>query len=197
MRFLAIWIVKGFSEKTSYDPKSPYSASKASSDHLVRAWANTYKFPATIVNCSNNYGPNQHKEKLIPKIITNCLNGEKIPIYGNGQNIRDWIFVNDFCGAIINIIDNKEKSLNETFCIGANEELTNLEITKKICSLINEKFNLEHDCLDLITFVEDRLGHDFRYAIDASKINRVLNWKPQYSFNEGIQKTIEFYKDLK
>ena len=186
-----------FSEKTSYDPKSPYSASKASSDHLVRAWANTYKFPATIVNCSNNYGPNQHKEKLIPKIITNCLNGEKIPIYGNGQNIRDWIFVNDFCGAIINIIDNKEKSLNETFCIGANEELTNLEITKKICSLINEQFNLEHDCLDLITFVEDRLGHDFRYAIDASKINRVLNWKPQYSFNEGIQKTIEFYKDLK
>ena len=184
-----------FTEKTSYDPKSPYSASKASSDHLVRAWVNTYDFPATIVNCCNNYGPNQHKEKLIPKIITNCLLGNDIPIYGTGENIRDWIFVEDFCQAILLIINHKSVTLNNSFCIGANEELTNIEITKKICSTINENFNLEHNCLDLIKYVDDRPGHDFRYAIDASKIRRDLSWKPDHTFEEGIEKTINYYKD--
>ncbi len=184
-----------FTEQTSYDPKSPYSASKASSDHLVRAWTNTYDFPATIVNCCNNYGPNQHKEKLIPKIITNCLKGIDIPIYGSGENIRDWIFVEDFCKAILLIINKKNISLNSTFCIGASEELTNIDITRKICGIINENFDLQHNCLDLITYVDDRLGHDFRYAIDASKIINELGWNPDNTFQQGIQKTIDYYKD--
>ena len=127
-----------FNEKTNYDPKSPYSASKASSDHLVRAWENTYGFPATIVNCCNNYGPNQHKEKLIPKIITNCFSNNSIPIYGKGDNIRDWIFVEDFCKAILLILENRESVLNESFCIGANQEFSNVELTEKICSIIND-----------------------------------------------------------
>ncbi len=184
-----------FTEETHYDPKSPYSASKASSDHLVRAWNNTYGFPATIVNCCNNYGPNQHKEKLIPKIITNCFSNKSIPIYGKGDNIRDWIFVEDFCKAILLIAKNKELSLNETFCIGANQEFTNIELTKNICSIINNNFNLDYDCLDLITYVDDRLGHDFRYAIDATKIKKKLNWSAEYSFDAGIIKTINHYKD--
>ena len=184
-----------FTEETSYDPKSPYSASKASSDHLVRAWTNTYNFPATIVNCCNNYGPNQHKEKLIPKIITNCLQGHEIPIYGTGENIRDWIFVEDFCKAIFLIVENKSIALNESFCIGANEELTNIDITRKICEIINSRFKLGHNCLDLIKHVDDRLGHDFRYAIDASKIKNELGWNPDNTFEEGIQKTINYYKE--
>jgi len=183
-----------FNEKTNYDPKSPYSASKASSDHLVRAWQNTYGFPATIVNCCNNYGPNQHKEKLIPKIITNCFSNKNIPIYGKGNNVRDWIFVEDFCKAILLILENKESVLNETFCIGANQEFSNVELTEKICSIINDNFSLKHNCLDLITHVDDRLGHDFRYAINASKIRKNLEWKPEYSFEEAIMKTIDYYK---
>jgi len=184
-----------FTEQTSYDPKSPYSASKASSDHLVRAWTNTYDFPSTIVNCCNNYGPNQHKEKLIPKIITNCLKGNDIPIYGSGENIRDWIFVEDFCKAILLIVNKRNISLNNTFCIGASEELTNIDITRKICGMINENFDLQHNCLDLITYVDDRLGHDFRYAIDASKIINELGWSPDNTFQQGIKKTIDYYKD--
>jgi len=183
-----------FNEKTNYDPKSPYSASKASSDHLVRAWQNTYGFPATIVNCCNNYGPNQHKEKLIPKIITNCFTNKDIPIYGKGDNVRDWIFVEDFCKAILLILENRETVLNESFCIGANQEFTNVELTEKICSIINANFSLQHNCLDLITYVDDRLGHDFRYAIDASKIKNNIGWKPDYSFEEAIIKTINYYK---
>ena len=182
-----------FNEKTNYDPKSPYSASKASSD-LVRAWQNTYGFPATIVNCCNNYGPNQHKEKLIPKIITNCFTNKDIPIYGKGDNVRDWIFVEDFCKAILLIFENRESVINESFCIGANQEFTNVQLTKKICSIINANFSLQHNCLDLITYVDDRLGHDFRYAIDASKIRKDLEWKPEYSFEEAIMKTIDYYK---
>ena len=183
-----------FNEKTNYDPKSPYSASKASSDHLVRAWQNTYGLPATIVNCCNNYGPNQHKEKLIPKIITNCFSNNSIPIYGKGDNIRDWIFVEDFCKAILLILENRGSVLNESFCIGANQEFSNVELTEKICSIINDNFSLKHNCLDLITYVDDRLGHDFRYAIDASKIKKDLGWKPEYSFEEAIMKTIDYYK---
>ena len=184
-----------FNEKTNYDPKSPYSASKASSDHLVRAWQNTYGFPATIVNCCNNYGPNQHKEKLIPKIITNCFSNNNIPIYGKGDNVRDWIFVEDFCRAILLILENRESVLNESFCIGANQEFTNVELTEKICAIINANFSLKHNCLDLITYVDDRLGHDFRYAINASKIRKNLGWKPKYSFEEAIMKTIDYYKE--
>jgi len=183
-----------FNEKTNYDPKSPYSASKASSDHLVRAWQNTYGFPATIVNCCNNYGPNQHKEKLIPKIITNCFSNNDIPIYGQGDNIRDWIFVEDFCKAILLILENRKSVLNESFCIGANQEFSNIQLTQKICSIINANFSLQHNCLDLISYVDDRLGHDFRYAIDASKIRKDLGWKPEYSFEEAIIKTIDYYK---
>ena len=183
-----------FNEKTNYDPKSPYSASKASSDHLVRAWENTYGFPATIVNCCNNYGPNQHKEKLIPKIITNCFSNNDIPIYGQGDNIRDWIFVEDYCKAILLILENRKSVLNESFCIGANQEFSNVELTEKICSIINDNFSLKHNCLDLISYVDDRLGHDFRYAIDASKIRKDLGWKPEYSFEEAIMKTIDYYK---
>jgi dTDP-glucose 4,6-dehydratase len=183
-----------FDEKTPYNPKSPYSASKASSDHLVRAWANTYDFPATIVNCSNNYGPNQHLEKLIPKIITNCFQKKPLPIYGSGENIRDWIFVEDFCRAILLILNNKEKSLGETFCIGSSHELTNLSLVKQICNLVNSKYSLDYNCLDLIHFVGDRLGHDFRYAIDSSKIRNILGWKPACTFDKGISKTIKFYQ---
>jgi len=183
-----------FNEKTNYDPKSPYSASKASSDHLVRAWQNTYGFPATIVNCCNNYGPNQHKEKLIPKIITNCFSNNDIPIYGQGDNIRDWIFVEDYCKAILLILENRKSVLNESFCIGANQEFSNIQLTQKICSIINANFSLQHNCLDLISYVDDRLGHDFRYAIDASKIRKDLGWKPEYSFEEAIMKTIDYYK---
>lgn len=183
-----------FNEGTPYDPKSPYSASKASSDHLVRAWANTYDFPASIVNCSNNYGPNQHLEKLIPKIITNCFQNKTIPVYGSGENIRDWIFVEDFCRAILLILKNKNKVIGETFCIGSNHELTNISLVKQICRLINSSYNPDHDCLELIQFVGDRLGHDFRYAIDSSKIQKVLGWQPKYSFESGIIKTIEHYK---
>ena len=184
-----------FHEKTNYDPKSPYSASKASSDHLLRAWQNTYGFPATIVNCGNNYGPNQHKEKLIPKIITNCFSNNNIPIYGKGDQIRDWIFVEDFCRAILLILENRKSVLNESFCIGANQEFTNVELTEKICSIINAHFSLKHNCLDLITYVDDRLGHDFRYAINASKIRKNLGWEPKYSFEEAIMKTIDYYKE--
>jgi len=184
-----------FNEVTSYDPKSPYSASKASSDHLVRAWANTYDFPATIVNCSNNYGPNQHLEKLIPKIITNCFKNIPIPIYGSGENIRDWIYVEDFCRAILLILNNSDKAIGKTFCIGSNHELTNISLVKQICKLINDTYPLDHDCLHLIQFVGDRLGHDFRYAIDASKIKNDLGWKPENTFEKGILKTIEHYKE--
>ena len=184
-----------FNEKTNYDPKSPYSASKASSDHLVRAWENTYGFPATIVNCCNNYGPNQHKEKLIPKIITNCFSNNSIPIYGKGDNIRDWIFVEDFCKAILLILENRESVLNESFCIGANQEFSNVELTEKICSIINTHFSLKHNCLDLITYVDDRLGHDFRYSINSKKIRNKLNFKLKYKMNDGLNQTVSWYID--
>ena len=184
-----------FTEETRYDPKSPYSASKASSDHLVRAWSNTYNFPATIVNCSNNYGPNQHKEKLIPTIIMNSLSQKTIPVYGNGLNVREWIFVEDYCNAVFAVINKREKSLFETFCVGSGHELTNIDIVKKICNLINENFDLSFDCLELITFVEDRKGHDFRYAIDSSKIKNDLNFSIDTNFDEALMKTILWYKD--
>jgi dTDP-glucose 4,6-dehydratase len=176
-----------FAETTPYAPNSPYSASKAGSDMLVRAYNHTFKALITISNCSNNYGPNQHKEKFIPVVINSILNNQKIPVYGNGKNIRDWIYVEDHCEAVWLILNNGK--IGETYNIGGNCEKTNLEIINDICEAIN--LNAQ----DYISFVEDRKGHDFRYAIDNSKINKELNWFPTTSFKDGILKTIHFYKN--
>lgn len=182
-----------FTETTSYDPRSPYSASKASSDHLVRAWQHTYGLPTLITNCSNNYGPFQFPEKLIPVIILNALQGKSIPVYGKGENIRDWLFVEDHVSALWKIIE--EGEIGETYCIGGNNEQKNIDVVKIICSLLDE-MNKEpkvekHE--DLITYVTDRPGHDLRYAIDASKIKKYLGWQPKTSFKEGFEKTVKWY----
>jgi dTDP-glucose 4,6-dehydratase len=174
-----------FSEKTPYDPRNPYSASKASSDLLVKSYFHTYKLPITISNCSNNYGPRQHREKLIPKIIECLLNNKKIPLYGDGLNIRDWIFVDDHCYGIWEVFENGR--LGETYCIGGDCEKTNLQIIKDICFIIDK------DPEQYIQYVADRKGHDYRYAIDNNKIQKELNWFPRTSFEDGIKKTIEWY----
>ena len=172
-----------FSEATPYDPRSPYSASKASADHLVRAWHESYGLPTLITNCSNNYGPYQFPEKLIPVVILKCLQKEPIPVYGKGENIRDWLYVEDHCRALETVF--KSGKPGETYNIGGNSERTNIEIVKTICQIMNEQkpaapaeFPL-NDYQELIEFVSDRPGHDFRYAIDASKVERALGWKPQ------------------
>jgi len=179
-----------FTENTPYDPRSPYSASKAASDHLVRAYWHTHKLPVTISNCSNNYGPRQHKEKLIPFFITNLLRNKKVPVYGTGQNIRDWLYVEDHCRAL-EVIINKGK-IGETYLIGGKgnkaQEITNLELTKKIISLLGKDESL-------IEYVTDRKGHDFRYAIDDGKIRRELNWQPETDFESGLQQTITWYQN--
>ena len=184
---------KHFDESSSYNPSSPYSASKASSDHLVRAWYKTFKFPSIITNCSNNYGPYQFPEKLIPLIILNCLKNKPLPIYGDGSNIRDWLYVDDHCIAIDNVLENGR--IGETYNIGGNNEITNKDIVKIICSKLDilkpRKNNKPYS--DLITYVSDRPGHDFRYAINSNKIRDKLNWKPIQDFNTGIHKTIEWY----
>ena len=184
-----------FTEKTAYAPNSPYSASKASSDFLVRAYHHTFGLNVTTSNCSNNYGPKQHNEKLIPTIIRNCLNLSPIPIYGNGQNIRDWLYVTDHAKAI-DIIYHQGKS-GETYNIGGHNELTNIEITQKICSIIDElKPRTDgKKYADLITFVKDRAGHDLRYAIDPTKITTELGYKPDETFSTGIIKTVKWYLD--
>lgn len=184
-----------FNEKTPYNPSSPYSASKAASDHLVASWIRTYQFPATILNCSNNFGPHQHLEKLIPTIITNSFTKKNIPVYGNGMNVREWIFVEDYCHAIFSVIKQRDKSVNETFCVGSGNEFPNIKIVEKICRIINKNYNLDYDCLDLITFVEDRKGHDFRYAIDSSKIKKILNFSISTDFDIALAKTINWYKE--
>ncbi len=180
-------------EKDQYLPNSPYSASKASSDHLVRSFYKTYNFPVITTHCSNNYGPGQNKEKLIPKIILNILKGNKIPIYGNGKNIRDWIFVKDHCLAILQII--KKGQIGEVYNIGADKEFSNLEITKIISRKMETKLYKKNINVfkDLITFVKDRPGHDLRYSLNSSKLKRKLKWKPLYSFNKGINLTIDWY----
>ena len=175
-----------FNENTKYDPKNPYSATKAAADHLVRAYVNTYGIKATISNCSNNFGPNQHEEKLIPKTISLALRGKKVPIYGTGKNIRDWIYVEDHCSGIEAVIS--RGCLGESYLIGARNEKANIEIAKLILDHLNVS-------KDQIEFVEDRKGHDFRYSIDPSKIEKELNWKPAYGFDEGLSLTIEFYKN--
>ncbi len=191
-----------FHENTPYDPRSPYSASKASSDHLVRAYYHTYGLPVSISNCSNNYGPYQFPEKLIPLVIINALEGKAIPIYGDGKNIRDWLYVEDHCSAIWSILS--KGKIGETYNIGGRNERTNLKIVDTICEILDElypikhsKFNTQHSILSsyksLITFVEDRPGHDRRYGIDASKIERELGWKPDVDFNEGMRKTVKWY----
>ena len=174
-----------FTETTPYAPNSPYSASKASSDMLVRAYFHTFKLPVTISNCSNNYGPNQHKEKFIPVVINSILNDQKIPVYGNGKNVRDWIYVEDHCDAIFKIV--KDGKLGETYNVGGNCEKTNIDIINDICSVLNVKSD------DYISYVEDRKGHDFRYAIDNTKINTELLWYPTTKFAEGLVNTIKFY----
>ena len=182
-----------FTEETPYDPSSPYSASKAASDHLVRAWHRTYGLPIIISNCSNNYGPFQFPEKLIPLMVLNCLQEKPLPVYGTGENIRDWLFVDDHCDAIHKIIEKGE--IGETYNVGGNNEIKNINIVKTICNLLdnirpseNLKFYQE-----LITFVKDRPGHDFRYAIDSSKLQNKLGWSPKETFETGIRKTIEWY----
>ena len=186
-----------FTEDSNYKPSSPYSASKAASDHLVNAYIKTYKLPAIISNCSNNYGPKQYPEKLIPVVINCCLNNSSIPVYGTGENIRDWIHVFDHCDAIINLIDSD--IINETFNIGGNNEISNITIIKDICNIMNTLFpDKKKNHLELITFVKDRLGHDFRYAIDNSKISRMTNWKPKIPFDTGLLDTVKwFIKDGK
>ena len=186
---------KGFTEETPYKPSSPYSASKASSDHLVRAWQRTYGLPTLITNCSNNYGPYQFPEKLIPVVIFNALEGRKIPIYGTGEQIRDWLYVDDHADALWEVLTKGE--LGETYNIGGHNEVKNIDVVRKICSLLEELAPEKIDGLkryeDLITFVTDRPGHDFRYAIDAAKIEKNLGWKPAQTFDTGMRATVEWY----
>ncbi len=177
-----------FNENTPYNPRSPYSASKAASDHLVRAYFHTHKLPITISNCSNNYGPYQFPEKLIPLFVTNLIEGKKVPVYGDGQNIRDWLYVEDHCRAIDLIIH--KGRIGETYCIGGGEEKTNLEITKAILNIMGAEE-------DMIEYVKDRPGHDRRYAIDFSKIKNEFNWEPSVDFKEGLRQTVEWYKNNK
>jgi dTDP-glucose 4,6-dehydratase len=182
-----------FTEETPYDPSSPYSASKAASDHLVRAWERTYGLPIIISNCSNNYGPYQFPEKLIPLMILNCLAEESLPVYGTGENVRDWLYVDDHCEAIYTIIE--KGKIGETYNVGGNNEIQNIEIVNTICSILDEIKPSENgnSYTDLITYVKDRPGHDFRYAIDSSKLKNELNWSPNETFESGIKKTINWY----
>jgi len=181
-----------FVETTSYDPRSPYSASKASSDHLVRAYFHTYKLPVVISNCSNNYGGNQFPEKLIPLAINNIKNKKAIPIYGKGENVRDWLYVKDHANAI-ELIFNKGK-VGETYNIGGNNEWTNIDLIRKLCEVMDKKLGRNTgESAKLITFVKDRAGHDLRYAIDSTKLQNELKWKPSLQFEEGIEKTVDWY----
>lgn len=175
-----------FNEQTNYDPHSPYSASKASSDHFVRAYYDTHQLPITITNCSNNYGPYQFPEKLIPLFVTNLLEGKKVPLYGDGLNIRDWLYVEDHCQAIDLVL--RKGKIGETYCVGGNQEKNNLDITRQILEIMD--FSEE-----MIERVPDRKGHDRRYAIDASKIKEELGWEPKHQFEEALKKTIKWYQE--
>jgi dTDP-glucose 4,6-dehydratase len=184
-----------FTEETPYQPSSPYSASKASSDHLVRSWGRTFGLPYNITNCSNNYGPYQNKEKLIPSIISNAIKGNKIPIYGDGSQIRDWLYVDDHASALHTVLTKADEG--KTYNIGGHNELKNIEVVEKICEILDTNIQIKPKNIlsfkDLITFVEDRPGHDIRYAIDATLINKDLGWKPEESFESGLAKTVEWY----
>ena len=180
-----------FLEESSYRPNSPYSASKSSSDHLVRAWNKTYNIPTIITHCTNNYGPWQFPEKLIPLVISKCLKKESIPIYGNGENIRDWIYVDDHIEVLIKIL--LEGDIGEVYNIGVDQEISNIELVKTICEIFKNKLSTDYDYKNLITFIEDRPGHDFRYSINSKKIKEKFDFKPKYNFKEGIYQTIEWY----
>ena len=182
-------------EESPYRPNSPYSASKAASDHLVRAWHHTFELPTLISNCTNNYGPHQHQEKLIPLIITNALENKNLPIYGDGKNIRDWLYVEDHCEAIIKILENGNPG--ETYNIGGSCEKNNLEVVSEICKIL-DSIKPKQDgssYKEQIEFVKDRPGHDFRYSLDTSKIKKDFNWKPKESFSSGLEKTVQWYLD--
>ena len=181
-----------FTETTAYDPRSPYSASKAASDHLVQAYFHTYGLPVVLSNCSNNFGPGQHPEKLIPLMIKNIIAQKPLPVYGKGENIRDWLYVEDHAQAIDLILH--QGSLGETYAIGGNNEQKNIELVHFLIDVVDEKLKRpKGDSLSLIEFVKDRLGHDYRYAIDTAKIESKLGWKSSTTFEEGINKTVEFY----
>jgi dTDP-glucose 4,6-dehydratase len=182
-----------FREDTPYDPRSPYSASKASSDHLVRAWFHTFGLPSMITNCSNNYGPCQFPEKLIPVVILKALQGKPIPVYGKGDNVRDWLYVKDHARALLRVLENGKPG--ETYNIGGHTEKTNLEVVETICSILDEVEPRpdKKSYREQVTFVTDRPGHDFRYAIDAGKIEKELGWRPEENFTGGIRNTIRWY----
>jgi len=181
------------SETYPYHPSSPYAASKAASDHLVSSYVRTYKIPAIVTNCSNNYGPKQHPEKLIPKLIYNIMNNKSLPIYGKGTNSREWIFVKDHCEALIKVYQNGR--IGEFYNIGSNKNLSNLEVSNKLIGVSKNLIELGENVK--ITFVKDRPGHDVRYALNSNKIKRKLKWSPKTTFNEGIKKTFEWYKNNK
>ncbi|MDO9163893.1 MAG: dTDP-glucose 4,6-dehydratase [Methylococcaceae bacterium] len=186
-----------FTEQTPYAPSSPYSASKASSDHIVRAWQRTYGLPIVVTNCSNNYGPYQFPEKLIPVVILNALEGKPLPVYGNGQQIRDWLFVDDHARALLTVLERGD--IGETYNIGGHNEKANLTVVQTLCDILDElkpeKPNGISHYRDLITYVKDRPGHDLRYAIDASKIAKELDWTPEETFDTGLKKTVQWYLD--
>ena len=184
-----------FTEDSPYQPNSPYSASKASSDHLVRAWHETYGLPVVMSNCSNNYGPYQYPEKLIPVIIAKALAGQQIPVYGNGQNVRDWLYVDDHASALVTILE--KGALGRSYNVGGNEERTNIDVVKSVCGILDGIRPLPdgRHYAELISFVTDRPGHDHRYAIDASRIRDELGWEPAESFDSGMEKTVRWYLD--
>lgn len=181
-----------FSETTPYSPNSPYSASKAASDHIVRAWGSTYGVPAMVTNCSNNFGPRQFPEKLIPHMITSALAGRSLPVYGDGGNIRDWLYVEDHCDALLAVLERGRPG--ETYCIGGSNERTNIEIVRAICAILDDlRPRAEGSREGSIEFVKDRPGHDRRYAIDASKIRRELGWSPRHTFDAALRETVKWY----
>ena len=182
-----------FTETTPYDPRSPYSASKAGSDHLVRAWHETYGLPVLLTNCSNNYGPYHFPEKLIPVIILNALAGKPIPVYGAGENIRDWLYVEDHADALLTVVT--AGHIGRSYNIGGENEARNIDIVHKICAILDAKRPTDHPYADLITFVTDRPGHDMRYAIDPTRIRDELGWRPSVTLDQGLEKTVQWYLD--
>lgn len=182
-----------FTEDTPYDPRSPYSASKASSDHLVRAWHETYGLPVVLTNCSNNYGPYHFPEKLIPVIILNALAGKPLPVYGQGINVRDWLFVEDHADALLLVLE--KGKLGRSYNIGGENEARNIDIVRKICGILDDKRRKDTKYEDQITFVEDRAGHDLRYAIDPTRIRTELGWRPSVTLDEGLERTVQWYLD--
>lgn len=182
-----------FTETTPYDPNSPYSASKAASDHLVRAWGETYGLPIVVTNCSNNYGPYHFPEKLIPVVILNALAGKPIPIYGDGSNVRDWLYVEDHADALLTVV--QKGALGRTYNIGGENEVSNLDLVHKICAILDEKFPATDPYTSLITYVTDRPGHDLRYAIDPTRIRTELGWRPSVTVDQGLELTVQWYLD--